>query len=358
MAVGAWAQKPQSPAAGQQGSLGTVRNDRNSTEPQVAPIAQTRDQNELVGCISGTGQKLVLTQPQLRRTYEMRGNTGLLQNSVGKMVKVTGRLVLGQISAFEVQQVEPIQDKCQYEQSAATLPATGKTGNAGKALDVTTTATVEQTTPGVQTERGEQQNPTKKESKKTGARPNAAEAPTASQGAPMNASANGQNPDNAQRVANAAQRAEIGHGQPTLGVKAQPNYSNAGKPDANAQAVAEQAQQDRGRASGSEKVLQGGGQQANAGRTTPQTAQSNGTAPVFTGCLAQIGKDVWLTEQGSSERFRVAGDASNLKDHLNHTVQIVGNKTGTNGPAIGASGNTATIHVQAIQDIAPTCTGK
>lgn len=354
LSIGAWAQQqPQNGNGNQQGqgNLGAVRNDRNGTMPQVAAMGQTDNQNELVGCISGSGQNLTLTQNELRRTYQLKGNTAQLQNNVGKLVKVTGRLDLGQQSAFNVQQVTTLADKCQYEQTGAASPATGKTGEEGTQFNVTTTRNPRESTPGVETQHGVQQNPSIKERpQKYGANSGGGPQMTASQGAPVPPNANPDNPDNAQKIANAAQQAELSNSQAVLGVNAQPNYSNSQNPQANAQAVANTAQQDRGQtAAGDATNPKGGAQQPG------QNAQAQGTAPVFTGCLTQSGKDFWLAEKSSNERFKIAGDTSKLKDHVNHMVQIIGNKTGTFGPAVGASGDTQTIQLQAVQDTAPTC---
>ncbi len=342
-----WAQQPQPQrqSAGQS-RLGTMRDDRKATVPQSTTQTASNAQNELVGCVSQHGNKYVLMQPRERRWYELRGDQSQLQSNVGKMVKVTGQLVLGQTSAFNVRQLQPVQDKCEYEASNKPLPATGKTGAQGKAETVTSTATVEQVTPGVETQRGIAQDPGK-----GGHNPARVAHPTASQAAPPNP--NVQNPADAQRIANAAQQSELSN-QTQLGVNAQPNYSNSTNPQANAQAVANTARQERGQAAASDQVFKGGEKQAPAGQKPPAN-QNSGDSPVLTGCLAQEGNQFWLTQQGTGTKLRVEGDASKLKDHLNHTVQIVASKTGTYGPAVGTSGDTETWHVQAIQDVSPTC---
>jgi hypothetical protein len=348
-------QKPQNNSGQQQqGNLGGVRNERNSTMPQVAASTNTQTENELVGCVNGSGNKLTLTQNELRRTYELRGNTGQLQSNVGKLVKVTGKLVLGQQSAFEVNQVTPLHDKCQYEQTGQVSPATGKTGPQHEAMNVTSTQNPRQTTPGVQTERGVEQNPSNPtRPQKYGANAGGSAPLTASQGAPANPNANPDNPESAQRIANAAQQSELSNSQATLGVNAQPNYSNSQNPQANAQATANTAQQERGQAAAGDAANPKGGAQQSG--QNAQQASSTGSAPVFTGCLTQSGNSYVLTEKSSNEKFKIAGDTSKLKDHVNHMVQIVGNKTGTFGPAVGTSGDYQTLTVQAIQDAAPTC---
>jgi len=187
---GVWAQSPPSKSAPKAGS------------PQTGKTAQSAKQNELVGCLSQQGTKLVLMQPRQRRWYQLRGDQAQLQKNVGKMVRITGQLVLGQTSAFQVRGVQAIQDKCEMEATTSALPATGKTGARGDAETVTSTASVEQTTPGVQTERGVAENPSK-----GGQGTNPPARPTASQGAPPNP--NVENPAEAQKIANAAQQAEL-----------------------------------------------------------------------------------------------------------------------------------------------------
>lgn len=336
--------KPQGKAANQ-GNLGTAGNGRNSTMPQTTPSAASTAQNELVGCVSQQGSKFVLMQPRERRWYELRGNQAQLQNNVGKIVKVTGRLILGQLSAFNVRQVNTIQDKCEYEASHTPLPATGKTGVKGKAETVTSTATVEQVTPGVQTQRGISQNPGK-----GGHNPARVTHSTASQAAPPNP--NVQNPDEAQRIANAAQQAELSN-QAELGVTAQPNYSNANNPQSNAQAVANTAQQERGQASGSDQVFKSGEKQAPVGQNAQANRNSVG-AQILTGCLSQEATGFWLAEQGAS-RVRLTGDEAKLKEHLNHTVQVVAKQPEGQATSLGASDGESAMYVQAIQDVAPTC---
>ena len=338
------AQQPKPRASSAQGSLGTVQDNRKATLPRTSQTSARNGENELVGCVSQQGEKYVLMQPRERRWYELRGDKSQLQSNVGKMVKVTGKLELSKTSAFDVRQVQKVQDKCQLEATASPSAATGKTGVQGKAEPVTSTATVEQVTPGVQTQRGISQDPAK-----GGHNPGATPRPTESQAAPPDP--NIQNPDEARRIANAAQQSELSDKAP-LGVTAHPNYSNANNPQANAQAVDKTAQQERGQASGSEQVFKGGEKQI-PDMQRAQSNQSPGT-PILTGCLSQEGNQYWLAEQGGS-RVRLSGDDDKLKDHVNHTVQVVGRQMSGEGPAVGASTQETAVQVQAIQDVAPTC---
>ena len=346
LCVFAYAQQPKPQPKGSnssQSSLGTVRDNRNATIP-ANPEAVGSSQNELVGCVSQQGNKFVLMQPRERRWYELRGDQAQLQNNVGKIVKVSGQLILGQKSAFNVRQLQTVQDKCEYESSSTPLPATGKAGVQGKAETVTSTATVEQATPGVQTQRGVSQDPGK-----GGHNPGHVAHPTASQAAPPNP--NIENPDEAQRIANAAQQSELSN-QSQLGVTAQPNYSNANSPQANAQAVANTAQQERGQASGSQQVFKGGEKQAPGGKNA-QGNQNSGGTPILTGCLSHDGAQYWLAQQSGS-RVRLVGDEANLKEHVDHTVQVVAKNTNGETASVSAGGESA-VQVRAIQDVAPTC---
>jgi hypothetical protein len=107
------------------------------------------------------------------------------------------------------------------QQQQKTQPVTGKTGNEATHIDVTTTGSAGQETPGVQTNLGAEQQPGKhpeiKDSKAS--KPNQRPRP----GAPPNWEQVGQDPGSAATGAAAAKRAEIGgSGGDTLGVDAMP----------------------------------------------------------------------------------------------------------------------------------------
>lgn len=333
-------QTKRKPGAAGQTSLGSVQDNRKATIPKSSQPS-TKSQNELVGCVSQQGNRYVLMQPREGRWYQLRGDQSQLQGNVGKLVKVTGKLELGKTSAFDVQKMDKVQDKCELEAPPVPSPATGKAGVQGKAETVTSTATAEQVTPGVQTQTGISQNPAK-----GGQTPATPVHPTESQAAPPNP--NVQNPEEAQRIANAAKQAELSN-QAQLGVNAQPNYSNANNPQANAQAVANAAQQERGQASGSEQVFKGGEKQAPSGQTN-----QNPGAPILTGCLSQDGAQFWLAEQGGN-RVRLAGDDAKLNEHVNHMVQVVGKRIENQSPSVSGIGEGTAVQVQAIQDVSPTC---
>lgn len=104
---------------------------------------------------------------------------------------------------------------------------TGKSGNQGTQIDVTTTGSAGQETPGVQTNLGVEQQPGKHPEIKdrNAPEPNPRQGP----GAPPNWEQVGQDPNSANTGAAAAGRAEIGgSGGGTLGVDAMPQSDQAG----------------------------------------------------------------------------------------------------------------------------------
>lgn len=348
LSVTAWAQTPQASKSvnkPQPAAADTVKNDRLATMPTVGVSATFNpNQNELVGCVINNGNQLALYQEELRRTYQLRGNDAAARDHVGHLVQITGRLVVGTPAAFEVQQVQEIQPKCNYAQTSLWEPATGKTGAEGKALNVTSTSTVGQPTPGVETEAGLQQNPSMKSGtfNRVTIR-NGAIIHTASEGAPPDPRE--ENPQEAERIANSATRSELNN-QQQLGVNAQPNYTAEANPQQTQQFTANEAQQERGQAAGSAQVLRGGAQGANA--TLAGQGQESGSAPVFIGCIEQHDNQTVLVESNSGEMFRIDAQGRDLGQFLHHQVRIAGNLTGTYGPAIGTSGNSATVHVESI----------
>lgn len=350
LSAAAWAQspqgsKPQAANKAQQASADTVKNDRLATMPAVGVSASFNpNQNELVGCVVSEGDHLRLDQEELRRSYELRGNDASVRDKVGHLVQITGRLVVGTSPAFEVQQAQDIQPKCNYAQTSLSEPVTGKTGPGGTALNVTTTATVGQTTPGVETEAGLKQNPslTTGNFNRVTIR-NGATINTASQGAPPDPRE--ENPQEAERIANSATRSELNN-QQQLGVNAQPNYSGESNPQQTQQFTANEAQAERGQAAGSTQVLRGGAQAANAAPAAEE--QGTGTAPVFVGCIQQHDNQTVLVEAGSNEMFHIDAQGRDVGQFLNRQVRIAGNLTGTYGPSIGTSGNTAVVHVESV----------
>lgn len=364
LSIASWAQTQQqgaaaraatpAPNAANQGQqAGTVRNDRNATMPRVGVSAVTNTASELVGCIAKNDQAFVLTQPVLSRSYQLRGNQGLLNENAGRLVRVSGRLLFGTPASFDVQQVQVIQPKCDYAQTAFVLPATGGTGAEGVALNVTSTATEGRATPGVETQAGMKQNASLRQSVQSfGAYTAPLAQRTESQGAPPDPRY--ENPAEAERIANAASRSEMQNGR-QLGVNAEPNYSAESNPQQTEQLTANEAQQFRGQATDSTRVLQGGGAPANS----PNGAQESAieTAPVFSGCITQHDNKLVLLETATHQQYTIDAAGNNLGHFVNQQVRMVGNITGTYGSAVGTDGNNATVHVISVR-AEGSCSGK
>ena len=361
LSVASWAQTQQQARPQQQGNgtqapraaaasasqaqtAGSIKNDRNATIPRVGVSANPNAPSELVGCIAKNGSNYVLNQAQLSRSYQLRGNTGLITENDGRMVRVTGRLLFGSPAGFEVQQVQLIQPKCDYAQTGIVLPATGGAGAEGTALNTTTTATVGQTTPGLETEAGVNQNPSMTVPLRNfGAYTAPLAQRTSSQGAPPDPRY--ENPAEAERIANSATRSEMQNTR-QLGVNAEPNYAGESNPQQTEQLTANEATQMRGQATDSTRVLQGGaGAAANSNREAQPSGVEN--ASVFTGCVSQHDNQLMLVETATQQQFRLEGE--NLGQYVNQQVQIAGSLTGTYGPAVGTAGNGATVHVMTVR---------
>ncbi|MGH9642358.1 MAG: hypothetical protein ACRD3Q_08015 [Terriglobales bacterium] len=343
-------------ANNQQANAGAVRNDRTATMPRVGVSASFNpNQNELVGCVVTEGKNLYLDQEEVRRSYQLRGNSGQLQANVGQLVQVTGRLVVGTPPAFEVQQVQVIQPKCNYAQTSFVRPVTGGTGTEGTAFNVSSTASLGQPTPGVETEPGVKQNPSMAEGVANfGANRNTRPTYSESQGAPPDPRM--ENPQEAERIANSATRSELNNSS-QLGVNAQPNYAGESNPQQTQQFTANEAQQQRGQATGSTQVLRGGGQNANTSATANEEA-GPGNSPVFTGCIEQRNNKLVLVESATNQMFEVDAQGRNVGSFVNQQVRIVGNYTGIYGPAIGTAGNSAVVHVESINAAPGSCTSR
>jgi hypothetical protein len=355
MSVTVWAQQPTRTAAAKptgnqaQQPAGSVRNDRLATMPHIGVSANSETQNQLVGCVAQNGHQYVLSQELLGRTYQLRGQDAAVRDNVGKMVQVTGRLIMGRPAAFDVQQVQVVQPKCDYAESSIVKPVTGGTGAQGTAFVVSSTSSLGQPTPGVETEPGVKQNPKMAEGVSNfGAYPVTPAQRTASDGAPPNPRI--ENPMEAERIANAAARNELNNTR-QLGVNAQPNYAAETTAQQTQQLAASEAQQMRGQAGQSGQVLSSGaaGQTDNNG--TPQQEASPGTSPVFAGCVTEHDNKAILVETATSEQFRLDAGNTDLGQYMNRQVRVVGTVTGTYGPAVGTAGSSATVHVQSIQSV-------
>lgn len=145
----------------------------------------------------------------------------------------------------------------------------------------------------------------------------------AQQGTPPVPEQTAQNPADAERMAQGAQRAEL-ENQHQLGVNAQPDYAQIPDPH---------------RPQGEEQTVEE-------------------THPTLVGCLQQGAgeRQFLLIEQRSGTRFRLNGPPEELKNHVNHLVELVGRPANAEETAKAAAGvNEPGFEVSGVQDLAPTC---
>lgn len=82
--------------------------------------------------------------------------------------------------------------------------------------------------------------------------------------------------------------------------------------------------------------------------------------PTLVGCLVSGAEGsehgFFLAEKKSGARYRLKGSEAELKDHLNHLVEVVGKpESGERGSKAVAAKGEAVFDVGGIQDLAPTC---
>src|SRR5690242_3357747 len=309
------------------------------TEPKVGYAAQNQNESALVGCVNANGDGLRTLPSQGGREYRLHGDQGQLKAAAGKMVRLRGQMSAeGAQPAFHVAGVEVVQDRCSYDENPVAV--TGKTGNEGGARDVASTASAGSVTPPRESEAGRKQASGDQGQKQI---------PREKQfGAPKTAEETAQNPADAERMAQAAGRAELNNPQRQLGVNARPDYS-----------------QNRNEQKGTE--LPGASQHPQASGQREQKreheAEENQKArPTLTGCLTASGgessREFFLSEEGSGRRYRLNGTPEQLNDHLNHTVRVAGRPGGgeTAGKMV-AGKEESSFFVTAVQDLAPTCSG-
>jgi hypothetical protein len=191
--------------------------------------------NTVVGCLTGEPGGFVLGAVPSGNTYQLQGDTALLNAHRQQLVRVTGTPSgQGASAVFKVQKLEPVADTC-----TATLPphspsavrsVTGKTGLEGTAVNRSDTRTAGEVTPGWQTEAGEAQQPGKYVQVPPGEKNTP---PARGALAPPQWDQVGQDQQTADTSAAAAQRAEQQPRQ-TLGVDAMPSYTNPQKPQGSA----------------------------------------------------------------------------------------------------------------------------
>jgi hypothetical protein len=94
--------------------------------------------------------------------------------------------------------------------------------------------------------------------------------------------------------------------------------------------------------------------------TVTGSEQNQSSQPTLVGCLVSDGEGsgagFFLTEKKSGTRYRLSGSTAQLKDHLNHLVEVVGKPANTEaGSTAVAARDEAVYEVTGVQDLAPTC---
>jgi hypothetical protein len=105
--------------------------------------------------------------------------------------------------------------------------------------------------------------------------------------------------------------------------------------------------------SGSEQT---GAQQSGGYGQTP-AGQASATQKTVTGCLSQAnGQYVLTSHKGMT--YQLAGDSSELANHVGHEVKVTGSESGAGASANAsgqASANGPTIEVSSLKHISKTC---
>ncbi|HEU5450907.1 MAG TPA: DUF5818 domain-containing protein [Terriglobales bacterium] len=333
-------------------ALGSVANSNSGAAPQVGYTAG--GDNGLQGCLSGGPGNYMLSQPNLRRQYKVEGDQSKLQPQVGHTVQLTGNLQPGEAPVFKADNVQQLAASCNYRSNESPQATGGKTGSAGDRVPVSSTASAGTVTPGYQTQAGEAQNPQDKAALNAGGA-NPPQHNTEKNGAPTPNEQIGEDRASAARMANAAHKGEIGgyeSGNYGLNGNA-PDYSQAkGQPPAT------QSAQNNAPGSAAENTQNQKGQGSEGGMAANRDQKPNRTT--LTGCLegTKNGHQFTLrTEDGRS--IRLQGTRDELKDHLNHTVQVVGEQGGSSPQHRAVAGHNGEqgFTVDGINDLAPTCGG-
>jgi len=187
--------------------------------------------------------------------------------------------------------------------------------------------------------------------------PNGKTSAQAGAGAPPAPEQAAQNSSDAERIASSAQRPEVNNSQHQLGVNAQPNYSRSAQQQT-AKATQpltanEQHPNDRTELPGASQHINGGERQREQ-----QARKQHQAQPTLVGCLVSSGlkPEYFLKEQTSGTRYRLDATADQLKDHVNHLVEVVGTPANREGKSNSVAANSeAVFNVTGVQDLAPTC---
>jgi plastocyanin len=196
----------------------------------AAGAAETQQNTKTVrGCVVFNKRDILLRQMPGGQLYKLEGDTHNLEKALNHTVEVQGTERPGSGNKAAILKVESSKDLGECPNASRSLslqnantggepavPVAGKTGIEGTAVPVTSSASVGQTTPPANENRRQLPSPP---------RPQPGQPPV-----PENA---GQNPSQAEKMAVAASRAEIGTSEGTVGVQAQPgpgtvNSQNSG----------------------------------------------------------------------------------------------------------------------------------
>ena len=282
-------------------------------------ITAMAQQQIIQGCVgSDSNSGYTLRDVSTGKTYKLRGAEAQVEQNVGHEVTAVGFV---EKQEFEVKSVSSVASTCTLP-SQSPIAATGKIGNEGDVIPVTSSASAGITTPGVETQAGRAQSPGDQTNLSEGGSKPASQ-PRAAPGAPVPAEQIGQNPASAERIASSAERAEINNSRHQLGVNAQPNYSQS-------------AQQQTARAN-------------QAAKTGPASS------PALTGCLTNTRQGYGLREEKSGATLRLTASGDMLKDHVNHLVEVTGKQSGAGKSSAVAGVESGWLQVTGIRDLAPTC---
>lgn len=339
-AVGAWAQAPAAPAAGQaqqpsanaqqpaaapsaaQGQPAQTANGTSGNMPQTGAPAAASSASNISGCLQRGFANFQVSDQTTNTKYQIRGNGANLASYENHVVQIKG---VPDPSASKNGQVvfyaDKVQDSGQScapggQAVAGNTPATGSTGNQGVVANETTANAGSQT-------------PEQGQANAAGAvSANSNQATTA--GAPATPNNAGQTPAEASTNATAARQAEVGAANGTTGVD--------NKVPANTQGTSAQV---AGQASGQEA-----GGMENKGTPQAGTPANAGAASVaaktLQGCLSSDGSS--LSSNGKT--YTLQGNKAEAGKLGGHQVEVSGPES------------MGVVDVKSVRDIGSTCSAK
>ncbi len=175
----------------------------------AAACAWAQQTSRVDGCLALRDKLYVLVQGQPRTIYRLEGQPQQLKQHLGELVRIEGRVTPGR--ALRVAKVDKLAPDCStmIPPGSATDSVAGKVGNEQVQIPVSTTGTAGETTPGYQTPAGRAQPG-------TNTQPSTAlpQSKKHQPGAPPDWEQAGQTPEQANTIAQAAQRAQVQPGRP------------------------------------------------------------------------------------------------------------------------------------------------